>query len=128
MLISQKDEYEVKYSFSFRDALKYTDVADRVPYVTGMKVQVVILSKADSHEIAKGVFEITGLFSGPGTLSEKQEETLARTQGPAILFPYVRAVISQTLYNAGFAVPIIPLVNVNAMSRDTKVRVIGKEG
>lgn len=126
-LASKKDDYDVNYSFSFRDALKYTDVADKVLYVTGVKVQVFILSKEDSHEIAKGVFEITGLFSGLGTLSEKQEETLASTQGPAILFPYVRAVISQTLYNAGFAVPIMPLVNVNAMARDTKVRVVKNE-
>lgn len=126
-LASQKDEYEVKYSFSFRDALKYTDVADKVLYVTGVRVQVFILSKEDSHEIANGVFEITGLFSALGALSEKQEDTLARTQGPAILFPYARAIISQTLYNAGFAVPIMPLVNVNAMARDTKVNVVKKE-
>lgn len=126
-LASRMDEYDVKYSFFFRDAVKYPNVADRVLYVTGIQVLVSIVSKEDSHEMAKGRFEITGLFSGMGTLTTGQEENLAKTQGPAILFPYARAIISQTLYNAGFAVPIMPLVNVNAMARDTKVNVVEKE-
>lgn len=126
-LSSQKDDYDVKYSFFLRNALKYPNISDKVLYVTGLKVQVSILSKKDFHEMAKGLFEITGLFAGLGTLTSEQEEALARIQGPAILFPYARAVISQTLYNAGFAVPIMPLINVNAMAKDTKIEIIEKE-
>ena len=74
--------------------------------------------------MANGLFEITGLFVGMGAFTQEQEDVLARIQGPTILFPYVRAVISQTLYNAGFAVPIMPLINVSAMAHDTKIKVI----
>ena len=123
-LAGKQDDYEVQYAFSFRDASKYKNVADKMLYVTGIKVQVSIVSRKDRHEMANGLFEITGLFVGMGAFTQEQEDVLARIQGPTILFPYVRAVISQTLYNAGFAVPIMPLINVSAMAHDTKIKVI----
>ena len=123
-LASRQNDFDVKYSFSFRDALKYKDSADKVLYVTGLRVSVSVLSKNDKHEMAKGLFEITGLFVSMGTFTAEQEEFLARTQAPTILFPYVRAVISQTMYNAGFAIPIMPLLNINEMAKDTKLKVV----
>jgi preprotein translocase subunit SecB len=125
-LASRQNDFDVKYSFSFRDALKYKDSADKVLYVTGLRVYVSVLSKNDQHEMAKGMFEITGLFVSMGTFTPEQEEFLARTQAPTILFPYVRAIISQTMYNAGFAIPIMPLLNINEMAKDTKLKIIDK--
>lgn len=123
-LASKPESYEVKYSFAFRDALKYSKIAKNVLYVTGIKVFVSVMTKEDSTEMANGTFEITGLFHGIGTLDQNQEEALAKTQGPAILFPYARAIISQTLYNAGFAINLMPLLNVNEMARNANVKVI----
>lgn len=125
-LASKEYDYEVKYSFAFRDTFKYTNVASKIAYITGISINVTILSKKDNHEMAKGNFILTGLFYGIGTLSPIQEETLAKTQGPAILFPYARAIISQTLYNAGFAIPIMPLFNINEMAKKMDVKVIEK--
>ena len=121
-LASQLDDYEVEYAFAFRDAAKYERAADTPLYVTGLRISVSIMAKKNRREMAKGTFEITGLFVGMGTFTEEQEVFLARTQAPTILFPYARAVVSQTLYNAGFAVPIMPLLNISKMARDVKVK------
>jgi len=125
-LHSKIDEYEPEYSFGFRDAFRYKNIADKVIYVTGLEIRVTIKSRADQHDMATGRFITTGLFYGVGKLSEKQEEMLAKVQGPAILFPYARSIVSQTLYNAGFAVPVMPLINVNELAKKMNVKIIDR--
>lgn len=122
-LKSRGNDYDVNYQFGFRDALKFSNAADKVLYVTGISVEVTLNSKTDKHEMAKGLFVLTGLFVGIG-LDEKQEAALATTQGPALLFPYARAIISQTFYNSGFEIPVMPLLNVNEMAKNSGVKII----
>lgn len=124
-LVLKTSDFDVNYTFGFRDTLRFKNIADKIAYVTGLKISVSIVSKSeDKKEFAKGDFIINGLFYGIGTLSEEQELQLAKYQAPTILFPYARAVISQTLYNAGFSIPVMPLLNVAEMAKKSNVKVI----
>lgn len=126
-LVLKASDFDVNYIFGFRDTIRFKNISDKIAYVTGLKITVSIVSKnEDKKEFAKGDFIINGLFYGIGTLSEEQELQLAKYQAPTILFPYARAVISQTLYNAGFSIPVMPLLNVAEMAKKSNVKIIDR--
>lgn len=77
-----------------------------------------------TQEVASGEFQITGLFASNKMLEKQIEETLVKVRGPAILFPFLRACVSNILINAGFAQIQMPLVNVGEMAKDAKTKVI----
>ena len=117
----------VSFRFSFRDVYKY-NFSDKISYVTGLKIDLSILSKSVPEDvIATGSFIITGLFSTTDELDRDVEEKLLKFQAPAILFPYLRAAISFTITSAGFSTIILPLVNVNAAAQTTELKIIQKE-
>lgn len=117
----------VNFRFAFRDVYKY-NLADKISYVTGLKIDLEIVSKKDINDvIATGTFVITGLFSTTDELEKGVEEKLLKFQAPAILFPYIRAAISFTITSAGFSTIILPLVNVNAAAQTTELKIIEKK-
>jgi preprotein translocase subunit SecB len=113
-------DWEAQYSFSLRNALRFIN-NDRTAYVTGLRSNVSIVSKSSGTELAKGIFEITGLFSTDGTLDKQTEENLAKFQGPAILLPYMRSSVSSVLSSAGFGACLMPLININEAARNANI-------
>ena len=117
----------VNFRFSFRDVYTYK-VAEKISYVTGLKIDLTIASKQNQDEpIATGSFVITGLFYTTDELDKAIEEKLLKFQAPAILFPYLRAAISFMITSAGFSTIILPLVNVNAAAQSMELKIIEKE-
>ena len=113
---------EIKYQFSFRDALRLKNQND-TSYVTGLRLTLTIFDKDLKREIADGEFVITGLFSATGEFDSKTEENLIKIQAPAILFPYMRAAITLILNTAGFTTIILPLVNIAAIAKTVKLTI-----
>lgn len=115
----------VDFSFSFRDVFRFSN-QEKVLYVTGLKVSLKVYNAETKKELAKGDFTITGLFSSRNVLDKDVEQNLVKCQGPALLFPYVRASITHTLTEAGFSTIVMPLVNINAMATNADVKIIDK--
>lgn len=113
---------EIKYQFAFRNALRLKKT-DRVLYVTGLKIDLMIFDKDTSKQIATGSFVITGLFSSTGDFSKEVEENLIKFQAPTILFPYIRASISLILTTAGFSGVILPLINVTEAAKSLNLEI-----
>jgi len=113
---------EVKYTFGFRNAQKRQS-DNKIAYVTGLQVNIVVTSKKTEKELAKGSFIATGLFSANVGIQSDLEKSLVTCQGPAILFPYVRAAITLTLSTAGFSTMVMPLVNVYEMAKNNPVEI-----
>jgi preprotein translocase subunit SecB len=63
-------------------------------------------------------------------LPEIQEQTLAKVQIPAILFPYLRSAISALMVNAGFSKIVLPLINIHQMAKDSadKIEIVEVRG
>lgn len=113
---------EVKYQFSFRDALRFKE-ASKVSYVTGLKIDLIIYDKDENKQIATGSFVITGFFSSTGEFSKETEDNLIKFQAPTILFPYIRASISLILSTAGFSTVFLPLINVAEMAKSLNLKI-----
>ena len=115
-------DFDAEYRYSFRNALKFTGLPMSL-YVTGVQAEVRVTSKSSKEEMGKGVFVITGLFSADGILSKQTEENLIKYQGPAILFPFLRANVSNLLSNFGFSCNPMPLINVNEAAKSLNLTV-----
>lgn len=63
-------------------------------------------------------------------LPEVQEQTLAKIQIPAILFPYLRSAVSAVMVNAGFGKIVLPLINIHQMAKDAvdKIEIVEVKG
>lgn len=119
---NQLPECDVKWQFSFRNAKKITD-NEKIFYVTGLKVNILITDNNRKKDIANGEFIITGLFSANGSFDKKTEELLIKNQGPALLFPYIRSSITMTLNSSGFPNIILPIINVNALAKGVDIKI-----
>ena len=60
--------------------------------------------------------EVTGYFSIEGTDNKEECERLLNINAVAILFPYIRALISTYTANANVAPLILPPINVNKLT------------
>ena len=61
-----------------------------------------------------GVFK----FTDECTMSVELREKMIRQQAPAIVFPYLRATMSNLLISAGFGGITLPLLNIYEMARN----------
>lgn len=112
----------ISWQFSFRNAKKISD-NEKIFYITGLKINIVIKDIAMQRDIANGEFVITGLFLANGDFDKNTEENLIKHQCPALLFPYIRSAITMVLMNAGFSTIILPIVNVNVMAKDLNLKI-----
>lgn len=113
---------EIKYQFSFRNALRLKEPS-KTSYITGLKIDLIIYDKDVNKQIATGSFVITGFFSSTGEFSKETEENLIKLQAPTILFPYIRASISLLLSTAGFSAVFLPLINVAEMAKSLDLKI-----
>lgn len=105
---------ETDFSIRARNPFRFSDNGS-VLYVNGINVSLKI--RSGEQVIATGEFTITGLFESSGFDDKLIEERIVKVQAPAILFPYMRACITNVLASAGFGSVILPLINVvNLMS------------
>ncbi|GAB4437404.1 MAG: hypothetical protein OHK0011_20420 [Turneriella sp.] len=104
-------------------------------YVGGIQLKLEKRAKFDG-EAEEPAFRvnasIVGQFPVPthGRLAEAQEQTLAKVQIPAILFPYLRSAISAVMVNAGFGKIVLPLINIHQMAKDAvdKIEIVEVRG
>jgi hypothetical protein len=66
---------------------------------------------------------ITGAFSFTGPIDKKLEKMLVEHQIPTILFPYLRAALTNVLASAGYGSLIIPLMNVAEMAKQSNLTI-----
>ncbi|MFO7952777.1 MAG: protein-export chaperone SecB [Bacillota bacterium] len=59
--------------------------------------------------------QMTGLFSFQGELAGEELKNLLRNQGLTVLFPYMRALITNITSNSGHPPIILPIINVNQL-------------
>lgn len=97
-------------------------------YVGGMVLYIRALEKAtaeagategpatENPEVLKLDLMITGLFGVDDRMDKELEQKLVKIQIPAILFPYLRSAVSSVLACSGFAAPVLPLVNIQALA------------
>lgn len=86
-------------------------------YFSGLEVRL-IFGDRDHPEIELDA-GICGLFRVIGDdFSPEVENKIAKIQFPAILFPYLRAAITNILASAGFGSVVLPLININALAED----------
>jgi preprotein translocase subunit SecB len=57
--------------------------------------------------------ELVGFFKFETTLEPEQIEKLLRINATAILFPYLRSIVSSITANSGFQTLVLPIVNIH---------------
>jgi preprotein translocase subunit SecB len=97
--------------------------ADVPMYVGGiqLKMEKRLIFDGEAEEPAFRVnASIVGQFpvAELDRLPEAQEQTLAKVQIPAILFPYLRSAVSTMMVNAGFGKIVLPLINIHQIAKD----------
>lgn len=63
---------------------------------------------------------ITGDFNFEGKGKDEERDNLLKANATAILFPYLRTLISTVTCNTGFPPLIIPVINVNQLIEQSK--------
>jgi len=102
-------------------------------YVSGIGCKLELKSSVgeETPPLARLNASISGKFSTEGGFSVEQEESLVRTQMPAILFPYLRGAVTSFLANAGFGPFIFPLINMQEVAKqslkDVKPKIIADQ-
>jgi len=59
--------------------------------------------------------ELVGFFKFETTLEPERIEKLLRINATAILFPYLRSIVSSITANSGFQTLVLPIVNIHKM-------------
>lgn len=73
----------------------------------------------DGKKLISFESEIVGLFKVDEPFEAAMEENLAKTQGPAILLPFLRAAIIGYFASSGYGHISIPLINIQKLAFDT---------
>ncbi|WP_003545051.1 protein-export chaperone SecB [Desulfotomaculum nigrificans] len=71
--------------------------------------------------------EMIGFFKYESSLPPEQVEILLKVNGTAILFPYLRSIVSSLTANSGFQTLVLPIVNVHKMFEQEKETYEGRE-
>ncbi len=119
-------KYEFTTKFGFRSPEKFKDKKS-IFYISGLRLQLEIKNTIPTSEVvAKGDFSISGVFVTKDGLTKKNEENLAKYQIPAILFPYLRAAITNILASSGFHNIVVPLVNIREAAKTSNIEIIDR--
>jgi preprotein translocase subunit SecB len=110
-----------KLGFKFRDVEKF-NIDGKIYYVGGLGITVSIVD--ESEQILYGEFNISGVFTPTGTMTKSAEENFAMINIPALLMPYLRAAMTNTLASAGFGTILFPLVNIYEMAKVNQIRIL----
>ena len=115
--ILQRHDFPIE-GWSFGVALHTPQYAVKEKlYLSGLEVKVIYGDKDDPE--VKLEAGISGLFKVMGDeFSADTESKIAKIQFPTILFPYVRAAVTNILASAGYGSVVLPLVNINKLAEN----------
>jgi preprotein translocase subunit SecB len=100
------------------------NINDSIQYVGGLSTKIIIIDEKTKGEILEGTFGISGVFTPVGSVDNAAEDNFAKINLPALLMPYLRAVMTNVLSNAGFGTFLFPLVNVYELAKNQNFPVI----
>lgn len=96
-------------------------------YIGGMDCRITLFEtpKLES-ELVSGEMGIAGVFKVEDreSLPKEAEDYLVRIQIPALLFPYLRAALTNSLASSGFGGVYLPLINVHEIARNSDLNII----
>jgi hypothetical protein len=112
-----------KLGFKFKDTEKF-NIDGKIHYVGGVIATITIIDEKNNETILSGEFGISGAFTPIGIMDKSSEENFALVNIPALLMPYLRAAITNTLSSAGLGTILFPLVNIYEMAKKTPSKLI----
>jgi preprotein translocase subunit SecB len=95
-----------------------------IKYVGGLTTKITVTDEEDKKEILTGEFGISGIFVPDGEVDQELEENFARVNLPALLIPYLRALMTNVLSQAGFGTVLFPLINVYELAKKQNLPLI----
>jgi preprotein translocase subunit SecB len=110
-------------SIRLRNTEKY-NIEGAIRYVGGLAIRIVITDEEDGSTILEGEFAISGVFAPAGDIEKAEEEKFATINLPALLMPYLRSAMTNTLASAGFGTMLFPLINIYDMAKSVGVKLI----
>jgi preprotein translocase subunit SecB len=114
---------DTDFSIKLRNTEKF-NVDGSIKYVGGLNTRITIRDKEDKKEILTGEFGISGIFAPDGEVDLSLEENFSRVNLPAILLPYLRALMTNILSQAGFGTVLFPLINVYELAKTQNLPLI----
>ncbi|GHV80285.1 hypothetical protein AGMMS49944_20760 [Spirochaetia bacterium] len=110
-------------SIMLRNTEKFI-IDGRIIYIGGLSTKIVLTDEKTHNQIMNGEFGISGAFTPVGTVDETAEQNFTKINLPALLMPYMRAAMTNTLASAGFGTVLFPLVNIYELARNTQTQLV----
>jgi preprotein translocase subunit SecB len=123
----QKNDPIVLKSTHFQIKLRSTEkfnINGSIRYIGGLAIKITVMDEDDKKEILTGEFGISGIFAPDGDIDQSLEENFAKVNLPALLMPYLRALITNILSQAGFGTVLFPLVNIYELAKNQNLPLI----
>jgi preprotein translocase subunit SecB len=115
---------DIKLSIKLRNTEKYIFEDGISHYIGGLNTLVELIDKETKSVMLKGEFGISGVFVAKDPVEKNAEENFAKINLPAILMPYLRASMTNTLSGAGFGTILFPLVNIYELAKNKSLQIV----
>ncbi len=110
-------------SFRVANPGKYL-VNGKLCYLCNIGTKIEIKAPSGAENMMTGEFGISGIFSVLEEMDKATEESMIKTNVPAILMPYLRATMTNILSNAGFGTILFPLINMYEYPQKSNVQIL----
>jgi preprotein translocase subunit SecB len=114
---------DTNFSIKLRNTEKFS-IDGSIKYVGGLNTKITIIDEEDKQEILNGEFGISGIFVPDGDVGPSLEENFFKANLPAILLPYLRALMTNILSQSGFGTVLFPLINVYELAKKQNLSLI----
>jgi preprotein translocase subunit SecB len=114
-----------EFSIRLRSTEKF-NVDGSILYVGGLTAKITAINEEDKQEILTGEFGISGVFAPDGDVDRSIEENFAKVNLPALLMPYLRALMTSVLSLAGFGTVLFPLINIYELAKKQNFPIIDR--
>lgn len=86
------------------------------------QVTITVSFSGNKSEDAHGILEVTGQFDLKADLTEEQQHIFLGQNGSAILYPYVRSILSMITALDDNKVQILPTLNFVNLAKNNKIK------
>lgn len=107
----------LRLSIKLRSTEKF-NINGSIQYIGGLSTKIIITDEKTKEEMLDGTFGISGIFTPVGSVNNIVEENFAKINIPALLMPYLRAVMTNVLSNTGFGTVLFPLINIYELAKN----------
>ncbi|MDR2759130.1 MAG: protein-export chaperone SecB [Spirochaetaceae bacterium] len=114
---------DIDFSIKLRSTEKF-NINGSIKYVGGLTTKITIMDEEDKKEILSGEFGISGIFAPDGAVDQSSEENFSKISLPALLMPYLRALMANILSQTGFGTVLFPLVNIYELAKKKNLPLI----